>query len=710
MNGYVWQIFNSLSHGVAVVDDSRRIVGANARFYQWFGSSASLSKNASPDGSDADEIEFDPRGVPFYTALFNGVITEGDYCPFSFFEVQHCQNAQRRLALQERRAAREQAAIALRKSGQEPTPEELDKLRKIEEIEAKRAERWQAEKRDATDSTIQVQFPDGRSAKFEMTVSQFSIEGTDAAYLVELKKTAPNADQREKMFAALRQAGDELNAESEKAFALPHRKQVEILCNLIRRHMLDILRFNIFEIRLLDPTSLDESDETGRSMELKPLLSVGMKERQKEQKIFASSARKYGVTGYVGHSGEPYFCPDAENDFLFLHGAVERACCSITVPMLYHGSVVGVCNVESATPGALTKSDVDFVQLYANDLARAVQTLRLITLESDHTRRFCGEQIRDLFYDSADDASDKAIALQADANRLEAEKKIDPRFAEQIRETTRSVRTLRSKIGEVKRDFFNVAAPPVDSDARRKTRDALRDRDVLIVDSNREIARQVAEIFERVDCRVEIAYGSKTALERLKTREFDLVVCDLFPDGPYFDEIDGNAGRNRYGSSPYNVHDEHYDVPIDGDENDAKIRREALRKIRVERRLDGYFLKTEIDKLGLKNPPFYAVAVAIDVHDSTHVLSDLGALAQARGEYPRPFGFYSPTFSASGARNDNPKEREQRMKAIAATTRRFADALRERDKKIAEAKAAEAEATAAANETDAKTTTKEARQ
>lgn len=663
MNEYIHEIFDSLSVGVVVLDKERRIVDANRRFCEWFAPRSNAPEIVEDAASKLETLVDSLRGAPFYQAVRNPMIIDGDYCPLSFFDVQREQEKQRLLAVEKRREARAQAA----KTRSKPqTPKEIEAEKAVLRAEKEREERWKNEKRTSTLSTLEVKFQDKGVEYFELIVSKYKYQKANAAFLLELRKV-PKKRDREEALLALRKAGEELATKSENSLSSSPDERKAMLQELIKKHMLDILRFDVFEIRTLEDKKA-----------LAPFLSVGMRPEVTDRQLTASPDGQ-GITGYVAFSGEPYFCEDTGNDFLYIEGAVDRARCSITVPLLYHGRVVGVCNVESATPDAFTRADLDFLQLYANDLARAVQTLKLISAESEHTKRFCGEQIRDQFYADVDDVCEHAFLTFDKATQLKAQGKLDSDFVEQIRQATRSVWALRAKIGDVKKDYLNPKTPPSESEAQRQTRSTLRGRRVLIVNPNRVEARQIGEVFESFDCRVDVAFSTKTARQLLQSRQFDLVVCDLFPDGRYFDEIDPDARRNKFDVSPYHIHKKHYEIPVEGDKIDAKTRREILRQIREERRLDAYFLRLEIEKLGLDPPPVYALSTSSQEHDSTHVITDLNEFNEARGE-SRAIAFAASAFSFVVPQDGDRKlAREKQLKKISITAQQLANALEARD-------------------------------
>ena len=60
------------------------------------------------------------------------------------------------------------------------------------------------------------------------------------------------------------------------------------------------------------------------------------------------------MTGFVAATGQSYLCPDTAHDPLYLEGAAG-ARSSLTVPLIYHGTVIGTLNVENAAAQRLRR-------------------------------------------------------------------------------------------------------------------------------------------------------------------------------------------------------------------------------------------------------------------------------------------------------------------------------------------------------------------
>ena len=102
--------------------------------------------------------------------------------------------------------------------------------------------------------------------------------------------------------------------------------------------------------------------------------------------IASSMAQKEGngVTGFVAATGQSYVCPDTTKDPIYIEGA-ENARSSLTVPLIYHGTVVGTLNVESPQPNNFDDRDRQFLEIYGRNIAAALNTLELLQAEKEST-------------------------------------------------------------------------------------------------------------------------------------------------------------------------------------------------------------------------------------------------------------------------------------------------------------------------------------
>ena len=175
--------------------------------------------------------------------------------------------------------------------------------------------------------------------------------------------------QQQKL-AAIHQAGIELaDLMPDDVSNLDYLERVSLLKENILHCMKDVLHLDVIEIRMLDL-------ETG---ELVPLMAVGMEPTAAQRRLWAEE-KNNGVTGYVAATGKSYVCSNAVEDPLYLEGA-KGARSSLTVPLMLHDRVVGTLNVESPEDEAFNDSDLQFLEIFARNVAAALNTLELLNAE-----------------------------------------------------------------------------------------------------------------------------------------------------------------------------------------------------------------------------------------------------------------------------------------------------------------------------------------
>ena len=179
---------------------------------------------------------------------------------------------------------------------------------------------------------------------------------------------------QEQKLAAIHQAGRELaDLRPNEIFMMEVDERIDLLKDNIQHYLSDLLNFEVIEIRVLEQSTGD----------LLPLLSVGIDEEASDRRLLARM-HENGITGYVAASGVPYICHDVLNDPLFIPG-VANARSSLTVPLILHDQVLGTINVESPEVSAFSDSDLQFLEIFARDIAFALEYARAARRsESEH--------------------------------------------------------------------------------------------------------------------------------------------------------------------------------------------------------------------------------------------------------------------------------------------------------------------------------------
>ena len=315
--------------------------------------------------------------------------------------------------------------------------------------------------------------------------------------------------------AAIHQAGQTLADLTPTELAdMTVQERIELLKSNIIYYSKDLLKFDVLEIRLLDK-------QTSR---LEPLLAEGM-QPEAESRVLYAREENNGVTGYVAATGKSYFCDNTIEDIRFLEGC-KGAKSSITVPLLMHTEVIGTFNVESPEPGSFTDTDLQFLHIFAQDVAASLNTLELLVAEKASTAAESVEAIHG------------AVALPVDqllndtVNVMERYIGHEPDVVERLQRILKNARDIKlviQKVGE------KMTPSYAHSQGRLTGQKAtLKDRSILVVDADDEVRAAAHSLLERQGCIVETARDGNEAISMVKAvkeKSYDAIIADIrLPD------------------------------------------------------------------------------------------------------------------------------------------------------------------------------------
>jgi CheY-like chemotaxis protein/PAS domain-containing protein len=314
---------------------------------------------------------------------------------------------------------------------------------------------------------------------------------------------------QEQKISAIHKAGEELaDLTPEELAEMGVQERTDLLKFNITRHMKDLLGLDYVEIRMLDR-------ETGR---LLPLLEMGMTHLAASRELFARKEGN-GVTGYVAATGQSYLCVDSSNDPLYLEGA-PGARSSLTVPLLYHGEVIGTLNVENLQPNAFDVRDRQFLEIYARNVAAALNTLELLQAEKQVATTASVEAIsRELALPIDDILNDATIALDRYAGH-------DEDIVARLRHLlfrAREIRSLVQKVGSSiapDRRAAGHGPPPPLAGTR-----------LLVADAEEAIRRAAHNVLGQQGAIVETARDAHEAVALARQTPYSAALTDIrLPD------------------------------------------------------------------------------------------------------------------------------------------------------------------------------------
>ena len=345
-------------------------------------------------------------------------------------------------------------------------------------------------------------------------------DGTAQNLVVTIRDVTDEILQQQKL-SAIHQAGIELaDLTPDEVAKMSVDERIELLRANILHCTQDVLHYDVVEIRMLDPAT----------RQLEPVLAVGMMPEAAHRKLYAERSGN-GVTGFVAATGKSYLCEDTSEDPLYIEGAAG-ARSSLTVPVMLHERVTGTLNVESPEPRAFTESDLQFLEIFARDVAIALNTLELLAAEKANTAAASVAAIHSAVALPVDDILNDAV------NVMERYIGHQPDVVERLQSILRNARDIKQVIQKVGQSMAPTEAQP--PSARVELRPALVGRRVLVVDADESVRSAAHALLERYRCIVETAHDGSEAQFMVRSlssdQHYDAIIADIrLPDMSGFD-------------------------------------------------------------------------------------------------------------------------------------------------------------------------------
>jgi len=345
--------------------------------------------------------------------------------------------------------------------------------------------------------------------------------GGDPQHLVVTIREVTDEILQQQKLSAIHQAGIELaDLTPDEVAKMSVDERIELLRSNILHCTQDVLHYDVVEIRMLDPFT--------RTLE--PVLAVGMMPEAAQRRLYAEQTGN-GVTGFVAATGKSYLCEDTSEDPLYLEGAAG-ARSSLTVPVMLHDRVTGTLNVESPEPRAFSESDLQFLEIFARDVAIALNTLELLAAEKANTAAASVAAIHSAVALPVDDILNDAV------NVMERYIGHQPDVVERLQAILRNARDIKQVIQKVGQSMAPTEAQP--PSARVELRPALVGRRVLVVDADESVRSAAHALLERYRCIVETAHDGSEAQFMVRSlssdEHYDAIISDIrLPDMTGFD-------------------------------------------------------------------------------------------------------------------------------------------------------------------------------
>jgi len=343
------------------------------------------------------------------------------------------------------------------------------------------------------------------------------ISGHDQAkqLIVTVSDITTEILQQQKL-AAIHQAGRELaDLRPSEIFMMEVEERIELLKENIRHYLMDLLNFEVIEIRLLEHS-------TGNLM---PLLSVGIDQEASDRQLYAHPQGN-GITGYAAASGVSYVCHDVVNDPLFIPG-VANSRSSLTVPLILHDQVLGTINVESPEPAAFSDSDLQFLEIFARDIGFALNTLELLVAQKADTAQQSCDAIHSAVALPVDEILNDAVNVMEEYIGHHAE------VTDRLRRILKNARDIKQTIQQIGQRMTPLEAMPVGVESPHYEK--LHGKRILVVDADDQVREDAHKLLEKYGCVVETAHQGDEAVLMVRGSggegSYDVIISDIkLPD------------------------------------------------------------------------------------------------------------------------------------------------------------------------------------
>jgi len=328
-------------------------------------------------------------------------------------------------------------------------------------------------------------------------------------HLIALTRETTDETQQQLKVNAIHQAGDELaDLTPDELAEMGVEERTDLLKYNIARHMKDLLGLDFIEIRLLDRA-------TSR---LIPLLTEGMTPLAANRELYARKEGN-GVTGFVAATGLSYVCPDTTRDPLYIEGAAGSRS-SLTVPLIYHGTVIGTLNVESPNPNAFDDRDRQFIEIYGRNVAAALNTLELLQAEKAVTAV------------ASVAAINRELALPLDDIITDATTVLD-RYAGHDEDIIARLRRLLYRAREIRSLIHKAGSTVVPQPRQNRPAPAprLAGARILVVDADEAVRRSAHHLLGCQGASVETARDAHEAIALSRQTAYSTALVDIrLPD------------------------------------------------------------------------------------------------------------------------------------------------------------------------------------
>lgn len=188
--------------------------------------------------------------------------------------------------------------------------------------------------------------------------------------------------------------------------------------------------------------------------------------------------------------------------------------------------MIGTLNVESPEPNDFTESDLQFLELFARNVATALHTLELLAAEKASTAAASVEAIHSAVARPVDEVLNDAV------NVMEKYIGHEPEVVERLQrilKNTRDIKRVIQKVGQ------KMAPSQALLSCEMESRPIVAGKRILVIDMDPSVRGAAHELLERYHCVVETAHDGNEATYMVRNlgadESYDVIIADIrLPD------------------------------------------------------------------------------------------------------------------------------------------------------------------------------------
>lgn len=216
-----------------------------------------------------------------------------------------------------------------------------------------------------------------------------------------------------------------------------------------------------------------------------------------------------GTIGYVAVTRQSYLCNDTRKDPHYLLGGNEMLS-SLTVPILFQGELLGILSTESSHLNAFDEMDRLYTEIFVHEIALAMNVMHLLDVGTTTGRQMSVEEI----HGKVALPIKKILNLSVELYNVLDETQIEAQhLLYQVIKEARSVNQMIRAVGR------NLPMNQASSDREilvQKWRSTFEGKRILLVDTDPKLFKDGEELFDLLDCDLDVATTGEMALQKLE--------------------------------------------------------------------------------------------------------------------------------------------------------------------------------------------------